>query len=92
MSLKNCRENANISIKEITKLLGIDRKTYYNWETKQKDIPSSMLIKLADIFSCSLNELLDYNQPKECYLSQKDIEEIKSLLKMIDNKIENKNH
>lgn len=90
MSLKSCREKANITIKRIVEILGIDRKTYYNWETKQKDIPSSMLIRLADILSCSLNDLLDYKKTKEYTLTQEEIDEIHYLLKMIGNKIDKK--
>lgn len=60
MSLRDCRENIDMSITQVANELGIDRRTYYLWESCNKDIPSSMLIKLAKLFKCSLNELLDY--------------------------------
>lgn len=60
MSLKNCRENANMNITKVANLLGVDRRTYYLWESQGKDIPSSMLVKLANIFHCTLNDLLDF--------------------------------
>lgn len=76
MSLKICRKAKNITIKEMVALLGIDRKTYYNWETKNRDIPSSMLTRIADILDCSLNDILDYYpETKEKYLSQTDMDQ-----------------
>lgn len=60
MSLRNCREKIDMSITHVANELGIDRRTYYLWESCNKDIPSSMLIKLANLFKCSLNDLLDY--------------------------------
>lgn len=65
MSLKNCRENADMTITKVADLLGVDRRTYYLWESQDKDIPSSMLVKLANIFHCTLNDLLDFYPDNE---------------------------
>lgn len=75
MSLRNCRESIDLSISEVAKKIGVDRRTYYLWESQNKDIPSSMLIKLAELFGCSINELLDYYPETKSY--QENIEEIK---------------
>ena len=82
MSLKSCREMKDITIKEMTALLGIDRKTYYNWESKNRDIPSSMLTRIADILDCSLNDILDYHpqETKGKYLSQTDLDHANRIL------------
>ncbi len=85
MSLRNCRENRDLSITETAKIIGVDRRTYYLWESQNKDIPSSMLIKLATLFECSLNELLDY-YPEISPVKKIDyhLEEIKKLVKVIN--------
>lgn len=84
MSLKTCRERKDFPIKKMVELLGVDRKTYYNWESKQKDIPSSMLIKIADILGCTINEILDYYPDSGVYLSKQDLIEVKSILYSLD--------
>lgn len=45
------------SLEEFSRLLGIERKTFYNWEAK-KDFPVSYLIKMAAIFHISTDDLL----------------------------------
>lgn len=81
MSLKSCRERKDITIKEMIAKLGIDRKTYYNWESKNRDIPSSMLIRIADILGCSLNDILDYHpETKGKVLSQTDLDQANLML------------
>ena len=42
---------------ELSKLLGVSRKTYYNWVAKGK-IPQSKLEKMASIFNTSTEYLL----------------------------------
>jgi DNA-binding XRE family transcriptional regulator len=46
-----------MSIDELTNKLGIERKTFYNWENK-KDFPVSALKKMADLFGITTDELL----------------------------------
>lgn len=46
-----------LTIEEFSKKLGIERKTFYNWEEK-KDLPSSYLKKTAELFGVSTDELL----------------------------------
>lgn len=75
MSLRDCREKNNLSIIEVAKSIGVDRRTYYLWESQNKDIPSSMLIKLALLFNCSINDLLDFYPDSFPY--EKDILELK---------------
>lgn len=42
---------------DLANQLGVERKTYYNWQTNGK-IPVTILIKLSDIFNCSVDYLL----------------------------------
>lgn len=47
----------HISIEALAEKLGVERKTFYNWENK-KDLPVSMLKKMAEIFGTTTDELL----------------------------------
>lgn len=55
-----CARN-RITIEELAEQLGIERKTFYNWENK-KDFPVSMLKKMADIFGITTDKLLGIEQ------------------------------
>lgn len=45
------------SIEELSDKMGIERKTFYNWE-KKKDFPVSALKKMADLFGTTTDYLL----------------------------------
>lgn len=45
------------SIEELSEKLGIERKTFYNWEKKQ-DFPVSALVQLAELFGMTTDALL----------------------------------
>ena len=47
----------HITIDELADKLGIERKTFYNWENR-KDFPVSMLKKMASLFGITTDELL----------------------------------
>lgn len=55
-----CARNS-YSIEELSDMLGIERKTFYNWESK-KDFPISYLVKMSQIFHISTDELLGLNK------------------------------
>lgn len=45
------------TIEELADKLGIERKTFYNWEKKQ-DFPASILVRMANLFGITTDELL----------------------------------
>lgn len=51
------RARAGMSKEELARILGVTRKTYYNWVTNGK-IPQSKLEKMADLFHVSIGYLL----------------------------------
>ena len=51
------RTRKGMSQSDLAKLLGVERKTYYNWLTKG-NIPAPVVMKLADVFQCSMDYLL----------------------------------
>lgn len=51
-----CARNS-YTIEDLSDMLGIERKTFYNWENK-KDFPISYLVKMSQIFHISTDALL----------------------------------
>lgn len=45
------------SIEELSDKLGIERKTFYNWESRQ-DFPVTALVKMAALFGVTTDSLL----------------------------------
>lgn len=55
-----CARNS-MSIEALCRNLGIERKTFYNWEAK-KDFPTSYLVRMATIFCVTTDALLGIAQ------------------------------
>ena len=51
------RSRRKLTIEEFAKALGVTRKTVYNWMV-QGNIPQSKLEKMAEMFDCSIDYLL----------------------------------
>ena len=51
------RARRGLSTTQLAKMLGVTRKTVYNWISKG-DIPQSKLEKMASFFDCSIDYLL----------------------------------
>ena len=56
-----CARNA-MSIENRCDTLGVERKTFYNWEAK-KDFPVSHLVKMSNVFHISTDQLLGLDRP-----------------------------
>lgn len=56
--LRDLREDADKSQSEIAKLLGIDQRTYSNYETGKREIPVHLLITLADYYKVSIDYIV----------------------------------
>lgn len=81
--LRKIRENADVSVKTLAYFLKVDRKTIYNWECKATDIPSSMLIKLADFFNVSTDYLLGRNQQDYVLVKKEYINQLTEIVSKI---------
>lgn len=56
--LLDLRQDADKSQKEIAALLGIDQRTYSNYETGKRELPARFLIILADFYRTSADYIL----------------------------------
>lgn len=52
------RAKRKMSVDALAAALGVTRKTIYNWENNGK-IPQAQLEKMADLFQCSTDYLLE---------------------------------
>ena len=55
------RSRQGLTIGEFAEALGVSRKTVYNWMA-HGNIPQSKLEKMAEMFHCSIDYLLERNQ------------------------------
>jgi transcriptional regulator with XRE-family HTH domain len=63
--IMQAREQAGISQNELARMLGVTQQTVLTWERKVSTIRTDTLIKLANIFKVSADELLGLKPPKE---------------------------
>jgi len=56
--LRNLREDHNLSQKQIAQILGMSQTGYSKYETGENDIPTHVLLKLADYYKTTTDYIL----------------------------------
>ena len=56
--LRDLREDSDWTQKELAAMLGMSQTGYSKYETGENDIPTSILLKLADIYGTTTDYLL----------------------------------
>ncbi len=56
--LRDLREDRDLTQKQIAELLGMSQTGYSKYETGENDIPTQVLIKLADFYNTSVDYIL----------------------------------
>lgn len=56
--IRALREDSDLSQKQIAEVLGMSQTGYSKYETGENDIPTRVLIKLADFYETSVDYLL----------------------------------
>lgn len=56
--LKDLRNDNDLMQKEIAAILKIDQRVYSNYETGKRELPTHILIKLADYYGTSTDYIL----------------------------------
>ena len=56
--IRNLREDNDLSQKQIAKILGMSQTGYSKYEIGENDIPTAVLIKLANYYDVSIDYLL----------------------------------
>lgn len=58
MSFRAARKNAQKSVAEVQRFMGVSDAAVYMWETGQTMPRGTKLKKLADFYGCTVDELL----------------------------------
>ena len=67
MRIKDLREDADLTQKEIAKYLNIKQNTYSQYENGQRQIPIDALIMLAKFYKTSVDYLLGLTEQRKPY-------------------------
>lgn len=63
MGLVSARKKAGLSQSEVAKALGITNSAVCQWETGKTAPRAFLLVKLATIYDCTVDELLKSDDP-----------------------------
>lgn len=62
--LKSYRKAKGITQEEIAKICGVKRENVSLWENKDRTIPAKHIVRIAEYFDVSVDELIGLNFPK----------------------------
>ena len=65
--IRNLREDHDMNQTQVAKMLGMSQTGYSKYETGENDIPTGILIKLADYYNTSIDYLLGQTNEKRRY-------------------------
>lgn len=57
--IRDLREDKDLTQTQVAKILGMSQTGYSKYETGENDLPSSILIKLADFYDVSVDYILN---------------------------------
>ena len=69
--LRDLREDSDMNQTQFAKILGMSQTGYSKYETGENDIPTEILIKIADYYNTSTDYLLGRTDQKQPYPSTK---------------------
>lgn len=56
--IRQLREDSDLNQTQVAKMLGMSQTGYSKYETGENDVPTAILIKLADFYKVSVDYLL----------------------------------
>ena len=83
--IKDLREDADLPQSELSKHLNISQRAYSHYENGSRDIPTNILIAIADYYDVSIDYLLERTNQKH---SHHDLSLLKKTLKKNDDQVE----
>lgn len=57
--IRDLREDCDLTQREIAKILNMSQTGYSKYETGENDLPTQILIKLADFYNTSVDYILE---------------------------------
>ncbi|MEI3259725.1 MAG: helix-turn-helix transcriptional regulator [Faecalimonas umbilicata] len=70
--IRDLREDSDLTQTQIAKILNCSQRIYSNYERGDVDIPTQILIKLADFHHTSVDYLLGLTDEKKSYPRKKN--------------------
>lgn len=64
MSFLSAREKVGMTQAEVAKAVGVDQSAVSFWETNKTAPRAAMLVKLAQLYCCTVDDLLQDNPEK----------------------------
>jgi transcriptional regulator with XRE-family HTH domain len=61
-NLKSLRNSHKFSQEQVAQFLGLERSTYGNYETGQREAPLEILEKVSHLYGCDLHVLFEENE------------------------------
>lgn len=65
--IRDLREDADLNQIEVAEKLGMSQSGYSRYEAGERDIPTEVLIKLADLYDTSVDYLLGRTNERKPY-------------------------
>ena len=65
--LRDLREDQELKQKEVAAVLGIDQRIYSNYEIGKREIPTRLVIRLADLYNTSTDYILNLTDNPKPY-------------------------
>ena len=69
--IRDCREDADLSQAKLAGMLGMSQTGYSKYETGENDLPTGILIRLAELFQTSIDYLLGQTDERKRYPARK---------------------
>lgn len=69
--IRDLREDKDMNQTQVAKMLGMSQTGYSKYETGENDIPTAVLIKLANFYNTSIDYLLGQTNCKKRYTDAK---------------------
>ena len=70
--IKDLREDTDLNQTQFAKILGMSQTGYSKYETGENDIPTGILIEIADYYGTSIDYLLGRTDEKNPYPQSKE--------------------
>ena len=65
--IRDLREDSDLNQTQVARMLGMSQTGYSKYETGENDIPTAVLIKLANYYKTSIDYILGQTDRKERY-------------------------
>ena len=65
--IRDLREDRDLTQKQVAQMLGMSQTGYSKYETGENDIPTAILIKLAELHNTSIDYLLGQTNQRKRY-------------------------